>query len=236
MKPLKILALALLACSLMLVSCKKPKQYTITVTVNDASMGTATGGGTYDEKTTATLTATANNNFRFVKWDDGNTDNPRTVTVTGDATYMAVFAYAGEEPTEDGVFVTIGANSWKAHVFQVDDQSMPGKIRLWLYQSVDADYPQIQGWMNVNATGTVDAALLYMANENDVDNMGYPNWESKDMTTTIASFNAGTHTITADQTGKMYNRTTAEELFMHISYHNAVWEATPTPSKQWALK
>lgn len=28
---------------------------------------------------------------RFVRWSDGNTSNPRTVTVTGDATYTAIF-------------------------------------------------------------------------------------------------------------------------------------------------
>ena len=89
MKALKFMGLALLACSLLFVSCKKTKQYTITVKVNDAAMGSATGGGVFDEKSTITLTATANPNFKFVQWDDGNTDNPRTVTVTGDATYTA---------------------------------------------------------------------------------------------------------------------------------------------------
>lgn len=29
--------------------------------------------------------------YRFVRWSDGNTDNPRTVTITGDATYTATF-------------------------------------------------------------------------------------------------------------------------------------------------
>ena len=29
--------------------------------------------------------------YRFVGWQDGNADNPRTVTVTADATYIATF-------------------------------------------------------------------------------------------------------------------------------------------------
>ena len=29
--------------------------------------------------------------FKFKEWSDGNTDNPRTITVTGDATYTATF-------------------------------------------------------------------------------------------------------------------------------------------------
>ena len=65
--------------------------YTITATSADETMGTVTGGGTYEEGATATLTATANAGYHFVQWNDGNTDNPRTITVTEDATYTATF-------------------------------------------------------------------------------------------------------------------------------------------------
>lgn len=51
-----------------------------------------TGAGTYDYGTTATLTATANEHHHFVRWSDGNTDNPRTVSVTKDSTFSAKFA------------------------------------------------------------------------------------------------------------------------------------------------
>jgi hypothetical protein len=40
---------------------------------------------------TITLQATAMAGYRFVQWNDGNTDNPRTVTVTGDVTFTAEF-------------------------------------------------------------------------------------------------------------------------------------------------
>ena len=233
MKTLRFLGLALLACSLLFVSCKKTKQYTITVTVNDASMGSATGGGVYDENTTATLTAKANTNFKFVKWDDGNTDNPRTVKVTGDASYKAVFFFDGDEPAEDGVYVTMGADSWQAAVFQADAQSLPGKIRVWLYKSAEAEYPQFQGWMDAHTGENVAAGMMYMANENDVDANAYPNWESKDLTTSIVSIDLNAHTITAIQTGKMYNRTTSEERFLRIAYKNITWEVAPEPSKLW---
>ena len=233
MKTLRFLGLALLACSLLFVSCKKTKQYTITVTVNDASMGSATGGGVYDENTTATLTAKANTNFKFVKWDDGNTDNPRTVKVTGDASYKAVFFFDGDEPAEDGVYVTMGADSWQAAVFQADAQSLPGKIRVWLYKSTETEYPQFQGWMDAHTGENVAAGMMYMANENDVDANAYPNWESKDLTTSIVSIDLNAHTITAIQTGKMYNRTTSEERFLRIAYKNITWEVAPEPSKLW---
>ena len=66
-------------------------RYTITTSVNDLTMGSVTGGGTYDSNTTISLEVTANNGFHFVKWNDGSVDNPRSVTVTGNATYTATF-------------------------------------------------------------------------------------------------------------------------------------------------
>ena len=69
-------------------------QYTITVSANDGEMGSVTGGGTYDEGSTATLTATPVGGYVFEKWSDDNTDNPRTITVNGAAAYTAIFKVA----------------------------------------------------------------------------------------------------------------------------------------------
>ena len=64
---------------------------TFTLTVNAGTGGTVTGGGTYNNQATATLTATPNSGYKFVKWSDGNTSATRTITVTGNATYTAYF-------------------------------------------------------------------------------------------------------------------------------------------------
>ncbi len=66
-------------------------QYTLTVTSDNTTMGTVSGGGTYNEGDTVTLTATAKEGYRFVRWNDNNTDNPREVVVTSNATYTAYF-------------------------------------------------------------------------------------------------------------------------------------------------
>ncbi len=66
-------------------------QYTITTEVNDTERGSVSGAATTDYLSDVTLTATANYGYHFARWTDGNTDNPRTVQVTGDATYTAVF-------------------------------------------------------------------------------------------------------------------------------------------------
>ena len=69
---------------------------TITVTVNDATMGSAT----YTiEGNTAVLTATPNEGYEFTGWNDGNTENPRTVSLTSDTAFMAIFAEAVSTPT-----------------------------------------------------------------------------------------------------------------------------------------
>jgi len=65
--------------------------YTITLLSNNDLYGTVHGGGTYMEGATATLTANAALDYRFVTWDDGNRNNPRQMTVVADTTLMAIF-------------------------------------------------------------------------------------------------------------------------------------------------
>ena len=66
--------------------------YTITATSANNAMGTVTGGGTYPADTTVQLVANPAANHHFVSWNDGNTSNPRYITVTENATYIATFA------------------------------------------------------------------------------------------------------------------------------------------------
>jgi len=68
-----------------------PVEYTITVVSNDEEMGVATGGGNFYEGEQVTISATPNNGYRFTQWQDGNTENPRTITVAGNSTYTAYF-------------------------------------------------------------------------------------------------------------------------------------------------
>ncbi|MBQ9296994.1 MAG: hypothetical protein IJ204_07360 [Paludibacteraceae bacterium] len=67
------------------------ESYTITVVSDDDAMGTVSGGGIFAYNGTATITATAKECYRFVRWSDGNTNASRDVTVTGAATYTAYF-------------------------------------------------------------------------------------------------------------------------------------------------
>jgi hypothetical protein len=66
--------------------------YNVTTGVNNEIMGSVEGAGIYVENTTATLTAVANYGYHFVAWSDGETANPRTITVTSDVNLTANFA------------------------------------------------------------------------------------------------------------------------------------------------
>ena len=63
-------------------------QHTVTIT---AENGSIEGAGTYAHGTEVTLTATADTGYSFEKWSDGNTENPRTITVTEDVVLKAIF-------------------------------------------------------------------------------------------------------------------------------------------------
>ena len=98
--------------------------FAITTAVNDDAMGSVTEGGEYTYGSEITLTATANSGYRFTQWSDGNTDNPRTITVTENKTYTAefeveVFALyaASENPSMGGVEVTLTAKPIKGFEF-----------------------------------------------------------------------------------------------------------------------
>jgi hypothetical protein len=66
-------------------------QHTITVLSNDGTMGEVAGDGTFDYGSEIQISATAFTNYVFVSWNDGNTDNPRTITVEQDSIFTAIF-------------------------------------------------------------------------------------------------------------------------------------------------
>jgi len=72
------------------------KEVVVTASSGNDGMGSVAGGGTYNTGTTATVTATPNDGYHFVKWTNGtndlSTDNPYTFNVTAEATVTAVFA------------------------------------------------------------------------------------------------------------------------------------------------
>lgn len=70
-------------------------QYVIATDSDPSAGGNVDGAGTYDKDTQTELRATANEGYSFARWMQGDeevsTDNPLAITVTANATYVAVF-------------------------------------------------------------------------------------------------------------------------------------------------
>lgn len=76
-------------------SAQAPNTYTINVSANPSNGGSVTGGGTYQQGQSCTITATANSGYIFLRWtENGNqvsTNANYTFTVTGNRTLVAQF-------------------------------------------------------------------------------------------------------------------------------------------------
>ena len=64
---------------------------TYEVVITAGENGTVSGAGIYNHGDSVTIIATPNKDYRFTQWSDGNTDNPRTLTLTQDLTLEAQF-------------------------------------------------------------------------------------------------------------------------------------------------
>ena len=85
-------------------STPQPTTYTVSVSSANTSMGTVSGGGTYEEGATATVTATPKSGYKFTKWSNGSTANPYTFTVTSDVSLTAYFEQSSTPQPESSTF------------------------------------------------------------------------------------------------------------------------------------
>ena len=88
----------------------QPDEFSITVLANPSDGGEVEGAGVYEDGEECMLTAIPADCYKFTSWSDGSTNNPHTVTVTGDAEYTANF-----ERSTDTITVNAGTGG-TAHV------------------------------------------------------------------------------------------------------------------------
>ena len=60
----------------------------VEISLNNSDFGSV---AVESDCSSATLTATANEGFAFLSWNDGNTDNPRIVSLSSDTAFTAYF-------------------------------------------------------------------------------------------------------------------------------------------------
>ena len=149
--------------------------FAITTAVNDDVMGSVTEGGEYAHGTEITLTATPNDGYRFTQWSDGNTDNPRIVTVTENKTYTAEFEIevfgvyaAAAVPSMGGVKVTLTAEPIEGFEFvEWTDGNTDNPRILTLTENIEvyARFQMAQGGTTTNLeTSKISSANIYTTN------------------------------------------------------------------------
>ena len=66
--------------------------YNITARADSSQNGTVSGSGEYEKNDIAVIVATPRKDCKFEGWNDGNMLNPRSIVVTSDAVYTAIFS------------------------------------------------------------------------------------------------------------------------------------------------
>ena len=153
-------------------------QYTLTLNATDGSITPNPAGGTYDDGTSVTLTATADSGFEFTGWsgDASGTTNPLTITMDADKTVTATFApiqrtltlnatngsvSAAPNPStgsyDDGSVVTLTATPDSGYEFtgwsgDASGMTNPVNITMDADKTVTANFSPIQRTLTINAT------------------------------------------------------------------------------------
>lgn len=245
----KFFSMMLAAGAMMLASCEPepgpevpttPK-YTVTVSSNNEAYGTVSGAGTYDSASVINITALPNEGYKFVNWNDGNTENPRQVVVNSNLNFMANFSEA------DGIKVVFGDASWRPTTILGADYSGYGLLMIEGYKDYDrTDAPHISGYTG-STTGTFVHSqndyyyFFYYENDHDytIDEDGslsgsagatLPNWQpAQGFVIRVTALDLNAQTISATATGELFslpeyinnNQVTKS---IEITMNNAQWE------------
>ncbi|MBQ3732571.1 MAG: hypothetical protein II859_01260 [Bacteroidales bacterium] len=229
-KVLSVLCMALLAGGMIFTSCTK--NFTITVNTNNDAWGTVTGAGSYAEGAEVVLTATAVPGYEFEKWQDGNTQNPRTITVSADETYTAYFKVAAPS-----VKVAFSGNNWDANTIDGRYFTDYGAWDIYSCKTTSSEYPKADVAAYAAAVGSyTDATADGQNYDNGVvawveyynettlqDQSGnyYGDWWAKSLNLNVSAFDATAMTMTSTANAVMFS---AMEAFVN----GTGFDAAPT--------
>ena len=106
-------------------------QYKINAHADPTTHGYVTGSGDYYEGEEVILKATAKTGYYFTQWNDGNPNNPRTITVTDDAEYIAEFAEAYPRVYAYGLNVVNNGDDTYTFSFKPNTDAISGNLLLY---------------------------------------------------------------------------------------------------------
>ncbi|MBR5823553.1 MAG: leucine-rich repeat domain-containing protein [Paludibacteraceae bacterium] len=135
-------------------------QYQVEIKSN--GNGSVIGSGSYDYGTKITIEAIADKGYHFVKWSDGNTENPRMIVVTENIKLNATFEL-DETPVENVQITSANVYSrdGKLHVEGAETDyyilDMSGRL---VYSGRDAQLQLPRGVYVVNIAGEVQKVII----------------------------------------------------------------------------
>ncbi|MCR5159352.1 MAG: hypothetical protein K6D37_09555 [Prevotella sp.] len=138
--------------------------FTITVAASPTGSGTVTGGGTYAKGTTLELNAIANAGYEFSKWSDGETDNPRIISVTSNKSYTAQFVLSTVIPDLTGDIVVDG---------KVDYQDLNALVDAYLSNAGVTDVTDIDNDNTLSIADITNLIDIINTGNSPVNNNGH---------------------------------------------------------------
>ena len=146
---------------------REQPSYTVTATANPTNGGTVSGGGTFDQGQSCTLTATANTGYTFTNWTKNgtqvSTNATYTFTVTESADYVANFTLnsyavaATANPTAGGTITGAGSYNYGATATLIATANEGYTFTNWTKNGTQVS-------TNATYSFTVTGAASYVAN------------------------------------------------------------------------
>ena len=142
---------------------EQPIAYTITVTANNDAWGNVLGDGKYKAGEEISIYAVPKEGYEFSTWNDGNTDNPRFVTVLSDSIFTAIFVENNIVPAgKRAIYLNTGGYWWynndNYYIYAWKDANNSTNIKMeyvadYLYQAyIDENYTSAYFYVLNNET------------------------------------------------------------------------------------
>ena len=180
-----------------------------TITVSSEGHGTAKGSGTYQKGQVAKLTATPDKDYKFSRWSDGSTANPRYVTVREDLTVSAIFVPVSGGGGDDDDHTSFTVGDKKKVQFSPGNLRYQASTGTWSFAEHEWDYYGVnnanisdtyEGWIDLFGWGTGNAPTK--TSTTSADYSLFTDWG----TNPIGTDAPGTwRTLTADEWDYLFN-------------------------------